>query len=208
MRAWWLRVRETTRERVGRDDGFTMIDMVVTMVVLGIVMGLFTSAMFQIYGAEERTESTSTAQSQIVTAFQRLDKQVRYASGISTQGLVGSDQYVEFQSTYTGTAICTELRVHAANHQLQSRTWTSGMSPLVPSAWLPLAYGVTSPQPFTFSAATPTFNFQRLEITLAVTSGINQNATVRQSDITFTALNTSLATVTTPTLCTEGRAVA
>jgi prepilin-type N-terminal cleavage/methylation domain-containing protein len=81
----------TLRARLASDDGFTMIDVVVTMVILGIVMALFSSAMYQIYGAQERTETTANSQSQIVTAFQRLDKQIRYASAISRQGAVGAD---------------------------------------------------------------------------------------------------------------------
>ena len=201
------RVLDAARARLASDDGFTMIDVVMSMVILGIVMALFSSAMFQIYGAQERTQTTADSQSQIVTAFQRLDKQVRYASGISPQGAVGADQYVEFQTTNTGAAICTELRMHAANGQLQIRTWTSGMSPLVPSAWNPLATGVISTQPFTFTPADPAIGFQRLEVNLSIKTGSNQNATVRQSDIQFTALNTSLATGLTTTLCTEGRAI-
>ncbi len=128
-RAVWAAVRS----RLDRDEGFTLVETVMVLVVLGVMMALFSGAVQQIYGAQERTETTSTSQSLIVTAFQRLDKQVQYASGVSTPGMVGTDQYVEFQTTTTGTAICTELRVHTANGQLQERTWTSGMSPLVPS---------------------------------------------------------------------------
>ncbi len=210
MIALWRRLRD----RAASDNGFTMIDIVVTMTVMSIVMVLFSAAVQQIYNAEERTEATSTSQSQSVTAFQRLDKQIRYASGISTQGLVGADQYVEFQTTNSGAAICTELRVHVANGQLQERTWTSGMTPLVPTAWKPLASGVSSSTPFTFYAADATYNFQRLEVNLAVKTGSNSNATIRQSDIIFTALNaplsttsTSSQTTSTATLCTEGRVV-
>lgn len=202
MRALWTRLRD----RAASDDGFTMLDMVVTMTVMSIVMVLFSAAVEQIYSAEEHTETTSTSQSLSVTAFQRLDKQIRYASGISTQGVVSSDPYIEWQTTNTGTAICTELRVHVATGLLQERTWTSGMSPLVPSAWRPLASGVTSTAPFTFIPATSTFLFQRMEVNLAIKTGSNRNATVRQSDITYTALNTSLATSST-SICSEGRVV-
>jgi prepilin-type N-terminal cleavage/methylation domain-containing protein len=201
-------VWKSLRQRVARDEGFTLVETMMVLVVLGIMMALFSSAVQQIFGAEERTETTSTSQSQIVTAFQRLDKQIPYASGISRQGVVGADPYIEFQTSTTGTAVCTELRVHTANGQLQERTWTSGMSPLVPSAWLPLASGVVSTAPFTFNVASASYNYQRLEINMSVKTGSNSNASTRQTDITFTALNTSLATPDTSTQCTEGRAVA
>ena len=199
------------------DDGFTMLDMVVTMTIMGIVMILFTTGISQAYNAEEKTEATSVALSQISVAFQRLDRGVRYASAISAAGTgsatgTSGDPYIEFLTGYTGTAMCNELRVHVATKQLQQRTWPQGATPMVLSAWTPLASEVAIPLGgttlvFTKYAADATFNFQRLEIKLAVKSGNNRTATTKSSDITFTALNTSLSTPGSDTVCTEGRPV-
>jgi hypothetical protein len=174
---------------------------------MGIVLVVFAAGIQQIYGAEERTETAADTQSQILQAFQRLDKGVRYASSISLQGTVGSDPYVEYLSSYTGTPTCTELRLHVATHELQQRSWTQNMSPLVPGAWIPLASEISSTT-FTKVYANATFNFQRLQIQLASTAGTNSNQATRASNITFTALNTSLNMVNSDTVCTEGRAVA
>jgi prepilin-type N-terminal cleavage/methylation domain-containing protein len=191
---------------VRRDRGITLIEVVVAMTIMAVAMSVFTGGMLQMYRAANRTEATANAQSQVNIAFLRLDKEIRYAAGISAPGSVGSDRYVEFLTTYTGTPWCTQLRLSASALQLQRRTWMQGSSPLVPGPWVPLASEVTSTQPFTLSPANATFNFQRLQVKLTATSGSGATATPKQSDLTFTALNTSLTT-SSATVCTEGRAV-
>jgi prepilin-type N-terminal cleavage/methylation domain-containing protein len=189
-----------------RDGGLTLIEVVVAMSIMTVVGAMFTASVLQLFRSASFSEAASTAQSQVNIAFLRLDKEIRYAAAVSTPGSVGSDSYIEFLTSYTGTPVCTELRLHVATRQLQRRTWIQGSSPLAPSAWIPLASSVSSPQPFTFTAADATFNYQRLRLQLVATSGSGGTATPKQSDITFTALNTSLAT-SSATTCTEGRAV-
>jgi type II secretory pathway pseudopilin PulG len=198
--------RRPPGRRGGSDDGLTLIDMVVSMVIMSIFMSMFTTAILQTYHAANKIESISGAQSQIHTAFLRLDKEIRYAAGISTESSTG-DPYVEYLTTNTGSPVCTELRLDVASRQLQRRTWPQGMSPLTPSNWIPLATEISSVKPFTFTAADSTFNFQRLRLQLAASSGGASTATTKQTDITFTALNTSLGTASA-TVCTEGRLVA
>src|SRR6266540_792625 len=198
--------RATAARRARQDTGYTLVEVVVSMTLLSIVMAIFTTGVLQMYRVANRSEATATAQSQINIAFLRLVKEIRYAAGISTPGTVGSDPYVEYLISYTGTAVCTELRLHVATRQLQRRTWNQGASPLTPSPWIQLASDVSSTQAFTFSAADATFNFQRLQLKLVATSGAGGTATPKQSDITFTALNTSLTT-SSATICIEGRAV-
>lgn len=192
--------------RDGRPDdaGVTLIEIVVSMSIMSIFLAILTGGMVQLFRSSNAVMTTSAAHAQLNTAFMRLDKQIRYAAGISTPGTAGGDQYVEYVSTNTGTAICTELRLDVAGRQLQQRTWTEGASPLAPTGWIPLASDVTGSAPFTFSAADATFNFQRLELKLVDTpAGLT---TGRQLDVTFTAVNTSLSTVSA-TRCTAGRAV-
>lgn len=190
-----------------------MIEVMVTLTIMGILMVLFTTGILQVYTAENRVESATYGQGQVVTAFQRLDRTVRYASGISQPAVYSGDAYVEWVTTNTGTAVCTELRLHTANQQLQMRTWNQGMSPLVPSAWKPLAAQITpktlplsATSPFNLSNANASFDYERLEILITATSGRNNNKQPKSSDVTFTALNTSHSTSST-TVCTEGRVV-
>ena len=197
--------------RIQGDEGITMIEVVVCTVVMSIVMAIFTTAMAQINNATNRTQTLTQAQSQVNTAFLRLDTQLRYASAISQQATVNGDPYVEYLTTNTGNRVCTEMRVHGGT--LQQRLWTQPPAPAVPgpgnetpTKWIPLVSGVTTAT-FTFSDADSTANFQRLQVQLSTGTNTTKPPTLRQTDVTFTALNTSLATQNDTTECTELRAV-
>jgi type II secretory pathway pseudopilin PulG len=188
------------------DSGITLVEVVVSMSIMGVFMAMFTATILGIFRTVDRSDATSTAQSQVNLAFLRLDKEIRYAAGISVPASVGADPYVEYLTANTGTPVCTELRLHLATGQLQRRTWTEGSAPVTPGAWVPLASNVSSAQPFTFSVADATFNFQRLRLTLVAKAGAGSTAASRLTDTTFTALNTSLAT-SSAAICTEGRSI-
>jgi type II secretory pathway component PulJ len=194
------------RARPAGDAGATLLDVAVSMSIMSLFMAIFTTGVLQMFRSANKAESLSITQAQGKLAFQRLGAQVRYAAAISTPGTVGADTYVEFLITSTGQAVCTELRLRASAGQLQRRTWVQGALPLTPSAWLPLAYGVTSAQPFTVTAADSAFSLQRLRLRLTASAGAGRTATTLQTDVTFTGLNTSAATAAATT-CTEGRVV-
>jgi prepilin-type N-terminal cleavage/methylation domain-containing protein len=200
-----------------RDDGMTMIEVVVSLTLMAVLMTVFTTAVIQVYRNVNQTDTLSSGQSQLNNVFLRLDKEVRYASGISLPVAVptGSDTwYVEYLNTNRGTEICTQLRLTPGG-LLQRRTWNRNEAPIRPSGWTVLASKVDNTgnaNPFTFTAADPSSasgslggsNFHQLTIKLAALGQNNQAVT--ESTIKFTALNTSLAT-TSVGICTEGRAV-
>jgi hypothetical protein len=183
-----------------------MIDVVVAMTLMSVFMSIFTGMVVQMFRSANKNLAIASAQSQVTTAYLRLDKEIRYAAGISAPGPVGDDSYVEYLTTNTGVATCTELRLNAASRQLQRRSWPQAGVPPVPSAWVPLASAVSSPTPFTFAAADDTYNFQRLRLTLLASAGGGSTAASRQTDVTFTALNTTLGT-SSATVCAEGRSL-
>jgi prepilin-type N-terminal cleavage/methylation domain-containing protein len=192
------------------DAGLTLIELVVSMLIMSIFMVMFTGGILQMYRAANKTESATVAQAQVNLVFLRLDREVRYASGISLPGTYLGDWYVEYVNTSSGTAVCTGLRLNVASGQLQRRTWSELAAPAPtaapdPTSWRSLASDVTSvTQPFTFLPADDTASFQRLELDIASTSGAGTTGSTRRTDITFTALNTSLTT-TSDTVCSEGR---
>ncbi|OLE29230.1 MAG: hypothetical protein AUG44_05100 [Actinobacteria bacterium 13_1_20CM_3_71_11] len=199
-------------KRPAGDAGVSMVDVVVSMVVMSIVMVIFTTAFIQIMQSASRTQTLAEAQAKVNVAFLRLDKEIRYAAAISAAGPVGADQYVEYLTTNTGSRVCTELRVDAG--KLQLRTWTQPAPPAVPgpgnvtpTAWIPLVPDVTSTAPFAFYDADSTHNFQRLELNLTVGDATGGLARTRQTKVTFTALNTSLNTKGDTTECSEGRSI-
>jgi Flp pilus assembly pilin Flp len=201
------------------DDGVSMIEVTVSLTLMAVLMTIFTTAVLSVYRSVNRTEAISNAQSQLNIAFLRLDKDVRYASGISDSKEIGGYHYVEYLNTSLGTEVCTELRFGPTSGLLQRRTWNRNQTPLAPTPWAILASNLsleTDPltgapyKPFELIAADPTgtgnpaSNFQKLQIRLAVWAQGKQVAT---STIAFYALNTSLAS-TSSGICTEGRAVA
>jgi prepilin-type N-terminal cleavage/methylation domain-containing protein len=195
------RLREHLRAAAADDRGFTMTEIVVTMTVMSVVMAIFTGGIVQLFNTSNKSESLAASQMQNNIAFLRLDKQIRYASGISTPGTVSSAPYVEYLLPGAGTATCYELRLKDA--KLQQRSWIQGTT-VTNGMWTVIASGVTSTQPFTFRAANETFNFQRLRLQLTATYGGNKTLSVANTDITFTALNTTLVT-SSASVCAEGR---
>lgn len=204
-----VRARAARPRRPGAapgDAGLTLIEVVVALSIMSVLMAMVTAGIVRVFHAAAATESVSTAQSQLNTAFLRLDKEIRYAAAISVPGTVGADAYVEYVITNSGTSFCTELRLRAADRRLLRRGWVQGGTPLVPGPWVALASGVTAATPFTRTDADATFPFQRLRLRLVTVAGAGATGASRGTDVTFTALNTSLATAGT-TVCTEGRAV-
>jgi len=210
----------------GTDDdaGTTLIEIMVTMGIMSILMVIFTGAILQVYRASSATESLSTAQSQLQLAFQRTDKEIRYASWIGVPGKVGTAWYVEFAGA--DATKCGQLRLAAgagdddadAYGVLQLIRWTRGTPPAVGVRGQTLASqlvtnGANPPFVLQTPGALPYLNptvdaiganfaadFQRLRIQL--TSRVGGRTT--QADITFTALNTSHDTSATNN-CSEGR---
>lgn len=196
----------TVRDREPDDAGVTLIEVLVSMTLMSIVMVLATTGMLEIFRGANRTEAGSVAQDQLNGVFGRLDKEIRYAAGISLPGTVGANPYVEYLIANSASPVCTQLRLDTATEQLQTRSWPQGVLPLAPGPWRPLADGVSGTAPFTFVKADVTFNFQRLRLTISTGYGAGENRVVKATDIEFSALNTSLSTDSS-TICTEGRAL-
>jgi type II secretory pathway pseudopilin PulG len=182
-----------------REDGFTLVDVVVTMSVLSVVMAIFTTGMVQMYTIASKNESLTTAQAQNTTAFLRLDRELRYATGISVPGSVAADDYVEYLTTNTGTARCTQLRLTSGG-LLQRREWVQGATP---GTWQVLASSVSADTPFERKLPASTYGFQQLKITLRITGP--DAKVLAETRVTFTALNTTINTAS-DTVCVDGRA--
>jgi type II secretory pathway pseudopilin PulG len=200
-------------ECLGRDEGTSLIELVVGMVLMSIFGGLFTGAIVMMNNSMNKSQAVNQSSSQLNQAFLTLDKTIRYASAISTPGLgtaTPNEWYVELRSTYTGTAICTQLRVDDATKQLQSRTWTDAGPTATASAWLPLASNVTngtaapgaSTQPFFLVPSLANTRFQQLRVNLISPAGSGVSLTTSLSSFTFSALN-SIIPVPTTAICTQ-----
>ena len=198
------RARGGRRPRRGDDSGITLIEVVVAMSIMAVFMAMFTAAIVQVYRVAGSVESAATAQSQVHVAFQRLDLEIRYAEGISTPATVGADTYVEYLTTNSGSATCTQLRWRAPTGglpaQLQRRTWTLSSPPAgmndaahpwrsLVSGLTPVVVGGVPVAPFTLLPPADQYTFPQLRVRLAVEAGADRTAATRESDLTFAALN-------------------
>ena len=173
-----------------RDDGFGLLEVVVSMALTGVAGAVFTTAVVQIYRTSGANESRSIAQSQVSQALLRLDREVRYASYVGATS--PARPYVE----YLLQGGCVQLRL--ANGQLQRRTWNPGGTP-TPTAWQAIASQVASTAPFTRLDPAGALAHQQLTVDLIATDG----GVSKHSTITFTALNTDQNTAATADPCDD-----
>jgi len=206
------------------DDGFSLVEVMVTMTIMSIMMVIFTGAILQIYRTSTATESLTTAQSQLRLAFQRFDRELRYASWIAEPGMVGTAWYVEFAGP--ADVGCLQLRLETApgggnvsdgQGVLQLLQWTPGSPPApgTPGQTIASQILTTGVEPFfdlrsigdtPYASASAdavgtdfAADFQQLRIRLTAKVA----AGTAEIDTTFTALNSSRAHVTDD--CSEGR---
>lgn len=222
----------TGRDTAPRDEGVTLIEMLVAMSIMTVVMASVTSGMMLVYRNLAATESLSVAQTQLELAFQRLDKELRYASWISDPGQVGGSTgswYVEFagSSDASSTSVpCEQLRLDNRG-VLQLLRWTAGSPPTSGQAGQTLASNiiandldpdpavarkpfvrqVAGSRPYATTTPDPTavgtsYSPDFYRLRLRLTTKVGNRVT--RSDITFTAMNTSRTTGTVNP-CSEGR---
>jgi type II secretory pathway component PulJ len=161
-----------------QDAGFTLLDVVMSMTVMGVVTAVCTVAIVSMYRNANATDAKAVAQAQLATAMRRVDKEIRYAKGISQTGSTASAT-VDFLAVQGTSKLCFQLRVQ--DQKLWQRSWAYGGSPSG-SAWTVLASGITSPTPFTYAGPTDRLGYQQLDVNLKTAQD--------EQRTTFTALNT------------------
>lgn len=181
------------------EAGFTLLEIMISMVLMTFFMVLFTGAVFQMFSMSNKVGAVTESSTQVNIAFQRIDKQIRYASSIDAPNTVlstGGAWYVEFVNTTSGSDVCYQLRL--INSQLQERTWTG--TPALTPTWVPLASNVVMPTstPFTFTPATGSQTAQRLKVAFSSKSVTNSTTSATsQTAVTFAAMNSGQGTSAT-----------
>jgi prepilin-type N-terminal cleavage/methylation domain-containing protein len=200
------------RRCVSGDAGFTMTEVVVALSVMSVAMALFGGGLLQIYSTANNGEALSLAAGQAHIAFVRLDRDVRYADGISVPATVGTTRiYVEYTTTTLAGAItCTQLRVDTATGLLQMRSRSTPPNAAAGSGaitvWSALASYLTGTQSITRNAADASNrHYQELVLALTFRTGSGATAKTRFASYTFTALNTSVDTASDSVCSDFGR---
>jgi hypothetical protein len=222
------------RARPAGDAGLSLTEVMVSISLMGVMMVIFTTGVLQVYRAVNGVEALSVSQSQLQTAFQRLDKEIRYASWISQPSApIRGNRYVEFVrwNPEAEQVQCGQLRLDLNRGILQLVRWTPGSPPAEgrpgetlaseivtdglaanpPSgtAKAPFVLQPAGSRPYRGSGAGSTGadftpDFHRLELHLTSRVGVGEHARTSNLDVTFTALNTSRETPAA-NVCTEGR---
>jgi prepilin-type N-terminal cleavage/methylation domain-containing protein len=203
----------TTRRRPAPDQGFTLIEVLVSVGIMSIVLAVVIGAITQIYSATIRVDTTTYDRDQLTVAFRRLDKEIRQAIWLATPGLVGTRYYLEYAMP-GGT--CRQLKYDGGVLSVSSWVLPSNLpvGPMVLASNLTLVSGTT---PFTVyaSGSTPYASAP------AGTSGVGRNYSPEHEqlrlrvnavsgrvtvpfDTIFTAENTSRLTATAND-CSGGR---
>ncbi|WP_327008900.1 hypothetical protein OHA72_17560 [Dactylosporangium sp. NBC_01737] len=192
--------------RLRRDDGVTLAEMAVTTSIMSAVMAIFTTGVIQLFQAGNNNELVAMTESQLNTAFLRLDRNLRYAAGIGPVHPVGGpDRLVEYVNTDTanGEPECAQLELNAARQVLRRQVWPQTTKPT--GKWAVLASNVNvAKSSFELLAPLSDTGFQRLKITLVVASNPGRGHAESKTEITFTALNSTRATDSSK-VCPEAR---
>ncbi|MDG6102230.1 hypothetical protein Daura_44120 [Dactylosporangium aurantiacum] len=190
--------------RLRRDDGVTLAEMAVTTGIMSAVMAIFTTGVVQLFQAGNNNELVAMTQSQLNTAFLRLDRNVRYAAGISREHTnAAGNQVVEYLNTEvaSGQPECAQLELHRATKVLRRQVWPQATNP--PGRWVVLANDIdVANSSFKLLDPGPNTGFQRLRITLTTASNPGRGQAQAKTAITFTALNSTRLTKPTD-VCPE-----
>ncbi|GAB3860249.1 hypothetical protein ACFPIJ_27950 [Dactylosporangium cerinum] len=202
-----MNLRMMTRLR--RDDGVTLAEMAVTTSIMSAVMAIFTTGVVQLFQAGNNNELVAMTQSQLNTAFVRLDRNVRYAAGIAEEHSdAAGNKFVEYLNTEVSAGEkpeCAQLELNRATRVLRRQVWPQATK--LPGKWVVLAseldiekssFDLLKPEPGTNTS------FQRLKIVLVVASNPGRGQTEAKTEITFTALNTDRFT-DADAICPEAR---
>jgi prepilin-type N-terminal cleavage/methylation domain-containing protein len=168
-----MRTLTTLRRRLrGRPDaGYSLVELIVAMGIMSVVLAIVASAVVMMTRNVVTTTNLSSSTDDIRAAFSRLDRQVRYATGINSPTRVGNTWRVEFEGLDgDGASTCRQWRLVTDTDTLQQRSWSAASPPSSAPAWISVAGGIsnnpTSQPPFTFVAATDANPMQGLEVTL------------------------------------------
>jgi prepilin-type N-terminal cleavage/methylation domain-containing protein len=181
-----------------RTAGFTLVELVVAMGLFAVLLAVLMSAIIGMIGNLRKTQGIADASGQARVAFDRLDRQLRYATAVNRPVLVGQDWYLEFTTLDTaGQVGCRQWRVGGATDLLQQRAWTG--APVTPPSWAGVATGVVnnpaSQPPFTFVAADAQHPTQQVTVDLVLTRGANPPGHA-ETRSTLVARNTDTTTAT------------
>ncbi|WP_182111189.1 MULTISPECIES: type II secretion system protein J [unclassified Actinotalea] len=199
-----------------RDGGLTLIELLVSMGIFTVVLVVFMSGLISMTTSTVRAQDVTNAGDAVRSAFQTMDKQIRYADAVNRPGVGASGSYyLEFRTGAQpdGLApLCTQWRLDPTARTLAYRTKRDVPSAPV-SPWRTIATDVRNPlsgpdknMPFRFEAAGGASARQSVTVSLDVGRGAAGPDAVTGADMgtVFVARNSSYASPSNPDLDSDG----
>lgn len=201
-------LRRTEPRRPAGDEGTTLMELMVGMVIMTILMAICTGAVVSMFVGTGKTQAVANSAQQLNTAFVRLDDQVRYATAIdqptgSMSAGTLSVAFLTVASASTGTTrTCSQLWTQTTGTsqlKLMERSWqidpTGAAITGTTSPWSQLAGGIVADDQSgvtPFAVSTPTgATVQQLNAKLVAMDGTGQTSTRSFSQISFSAQNSA-----------------
>jgi prepilin-type N-terminal cleavage/methylation domain-containing protein len=143
------------------ESGFTLIELMVVCVLLGIVMTVLGGIFISTLRTQQTVSSVSTSSNNAQLAARTLDTRIRNSSEFQLTTPSGSDQLLVARSASTGATLswnCYGWYYSATNKTLRMTSTADGTKITAPSAtalasWTLVASGVTPASGSVFSAA-------------------------------------------------------
>jgi type II secretory pathway pseudopilin PulG len=202
-------MRATLRRRRDSDEGTSLIELLVVMIVFTMIMAIITSSIVNMVHTSQRESGQSNDLNSARKVISLLDHSIRYANAITLPG-TGTDgsYYVEFQTGNTGQQqTCTQWRYVPTGGKMQWRTWQPPLTGTVtptPTNWSTAAIGfskVGANQVFSIAPPSSADSKEELNLQFTATSGAPPTSSVSQ--VALTAINSAGSSAPTTATCTQ-----
>ncbi|HET9731731.1 MAG TPA: prepilin-type N-terminal cleavage/methylation domain-containing protein [Acidimicrobiales bacterium] len=171
--------RRRQGKREPTDQGFTLVEMMMAMLLLTVVLSLVMESLVSLQRSVVTADARTQAVDQARLAVEQIDRQVRSGNIFYAPFDSGLELLVFTQAN--GNQKCVEWQVDTASQSLQSRSWTptwqTDGSPAV-APWSTIATGVTNTStdaPFTLATSSSLYGGRILDISLT-TNASNSHA--------------------------------
>lgn len=171
----------TPRARLQSQSGFTLVEMLVSMVVMGFVMGGLANIFISGSRASSDGQARLTSQQNVSVALSRLEYDARCASTASLLNKTGSNGggvYLSIPTQCTHSTGDVSYCVTSGNLVRYAATTCTGTG-------VTLASSVTSATPFSCYTPAVTGALPQLKVALTVNSGGTSDATSTTDFITM-----------------------